>query len=40
MQLGFYKAAFDILLDKPIKSAYIYSLQLAQGVEAQIEEFS
>ena len=40
MQLGFYKAAFDILLDKPIKSAYIYSLQLAQGVEAQIEDFS
>ncbi len=40
MQLGFYKAAFDILLDKPVKSAYIYSLYLAEGVEAEIEKFS
>ncbi len=32
-QLALYKAAFDILLDKPVKSCYIYSYRLAQGIE-------
>ncbi len=32
-QLTLYKAAFDILLDKPVKSCYIYSYALAQGTE-------
>jgi len=32
-QLTLYKAAFDILLDKPVKSCYIYSYALAQGIE-------
>lgn len=32
-QLSLYKAAFDILLDKPVKSCYIYSYTLAQGIE-------
>lgn len=32
-QLTLYKAAFDILLDKPVKSCYIYSYTLAQGIE-------
>ncbi len=33
MQLSLYKAAFDVLLDKPVKSCYIYSLRLAKGSE-------
>lgn len=32
-QLTLYKAAFDILLDKPVKSCYIYSYALAWGIE-------
>lgn len=32
-QLRLYKAAFDILLDKPVKSCYIYSYRLADGIE-------
>lgn len=32
-QLTLYKAAFDILLDKPVKSCYIYSYALARGIE-------
>ncbi len=33
MQLSLYKAAFDVILDKPVKSCYIYSLRLARGEE-------
>ncbi|MCD8106940.1 MAG: UvrD-helicase domain-containing protein [Oscillospiraceae bacterium] len=36
MQLSLYKAAFDVLLDKPVKSCYIYSLRLAEGSEIVI----
>ncbi|MCD7847591.1 MAG: UvrD-helicase domain-containing protein [Oscillospiraceae bacterium] len=36
MQLSLYKAAFDVLLDKPVKSCYIYSLRLAEGLEIVI----
>lgn len=32
-QLSLYKAAFDILLDKPIKSCCIYSYRLSDGIE-------
>ena len=32
-QLSLYKAAFDALLDKPIKSGYIYSFVLKKGIE-------
>lgn len=35
-QLTLYKAAFDILLDKPVKSCYIYSYRLAQGIEVRL----
>lgn len=35
-QLTLYKAAFDILLDKPVKSCYIYSYRLAQGIEVEL----
>lgn len=37
MQLLLYKAAFDILLDKPVKSCYIYSYRLADGVEVELD---
>lgn len=36
-QLILYKAAFDILLDKPVKSCYIYSYRLADGIEVGLE---
>lgn len=36
MQLSLYKAAFDVLLDKPVKSCYIYSLRLAKGSEIAV----
>ena len=32
-QLELYKAAFDVLLDKPVKSSYIYSFRLGEGIE-------
>ena len=32
-QLALYKAAFDALLDKPVKSSYIYSFRLGEGIE-------
>lgn len=32
-QLSLYKAAFNVLLDKPIKSSYIYSFRLGEGIE-------
>lgn len=32
-QLELYKAAFDVLLDKPVKSGYIYSFRLGEGIE-------
>lgn len=32
-QLSLYKAAFDVILDKPVKSAYIYSFRLGEGIE-------
>ena len=35
-QLTLYKAAFDALLDKPVKSAYIYSFRLGEGIEIKI----
>ncbi len=35
-QLKLYKAAFDIILDKPIISAYIYSFVLAKGIEVTV----
>lgn len=37
MQLALYKAAFDILLDKPVKSCYIYSYRLAAGIEVGLQ---
>lgn len=33
VQLKLYKAAFDLLLNKPVKSGYIYSFSLKQGIE-------
>lgn len=36
-QLVLYKAAFDILLDKPVKSCYIYSYRLADGIEVGLQ---
>ncbi len=36
MQLSLYKAAFDVILDKPVKSCYIYSLRLAKGTEVVV----
>lgn len=35
-QLVLYKAAFDILLDKPVKSCCIYSYRLSSGIEAKL----
>lgn len=35
-QLMLYKAAFDALLDKPVKSSYIYSFRLGEGVEVSL----
>lgn len=35
-QLKLYKAAFDIILDKPIIGAYIYSFVLAKGIEVEV----
>ncbi len=35
-QLVLYKAAFGGILDKPIKSAYIYSFRLARGIEVPL----
>ena len=32
-QLELYKAAFDKLLDKPVKACYIYSFRLSEGAE-------
>ena len=32
-QLELYKAALDVILDKPVKSCYIYSFRLNEGVE-------
>lgn len=34
-QLGLYKAAFDALLDKPIKSSFVYSFVLKKGIEVK-----
>lgn len=36
MQLELYKAAFDLLLDKKIKSSYIYSFRLSKGIEINL----
>ncbi len=35
-QLSLYKSAFGAILDKPIKSAYIYSFCLARGIEIEL----
>jgi len=35
-QLKLYKAAFDIILDKPVTGAYIYSFVLAKGIEVKV----
>ena len=35
LQLLLYKAAFSLILDKPIKSSYIYSFYLSQGIEVK-----
>ena len=35
-QLELYKAAFGALLDKPVKSAYIYSFVLKKGIEIKL----
>ena len=35
IQLRLYKAAFDLLLDKPVKSSYIYSFSLKEGIEVK-----
>ena len=35
-QLTLYKAAFDALLDKPVKSAFIYSFVLKDGIEIEL----
>ena len=36
LQLKLYKYAFELLLDKPVKSSYIYSFKLKQGVEIDL----
>lgn len=36
-QLELYKSALDLILDAPVKSCYIYSLKLCQGVEISIK---
>ena len=33
LQLKLYKLAFELILDKPIKSSYIYSFKLEKGIE-------
>ncbi len=33
LQLQLYKAAFDLVLDRPVKSSYIYSFRLETGIE-------
>lgn len=35
-QLALYKAAFDALLDKPVKSSFIYSFRLGEGIELKL----
>ncbi len=35
VQLKLYKAAFDLLLDKPVKCGYIYSFSLKEGIEVK-----
>lgn len=35
VQLKLYKAAFDLLLDKPIKLGYIYSFSLKEGIAVE-----
>lgn len=35
-QLLLYKAAFDLMLDKPVKSAYIYSFTLRKAIEISV----
>ncbi len=35
IQLKLYKAAFDLLLDKPVKCGYIYSFSLSEGIEVK-----
>lgn len=35
-QLALYKAAFDAILDKPVKSSYIYSFRLGDGIEVNL----
>ncbi len=37
-QLQLYKSAFDTILDKPIKSCYIYSFHLTNGIELHFDE--
>lgn len=39
-QLELYKAAFDVLLDKPVKSSYIYSFRLGEGVEVIMKKIT
>jgi len=36
LQLKLYKRSFDLILDKPVKSSYIYSFKLEQGVEVEL----
>lgn len=38
-QLELYKAAFDILLEKPVKSCFIYSFRLGDGIEISAKNF-
>ena len=38
-QLELYKAAFDILLEKPVKSCFIYSFRLGEGIEISAKNF-
>ena len=40
LQLMLYKAAFDLILDKPVKSSYIYSFKLEQGAEITLYEIA
>ncbi|MFA5657921.1 MAG: helicase-exonuclease AddAB subunit AddA [Oscillospiraceae bacterium] len=35
-QLKLYKAAFELILDKPVKSCYIYSFRLEEGIEVEV----
>ncbi len=35
IQLELYKAAFDLILDKPVKSGYIYSFSLREEIEIE-----